>query len=253
MRQKWLELSIGQKVIFCLQIVLIVLFLILYSTVGRQQVLHYHGEALRRTEAENAVIYSGKLSGRPISYTVTDTTVEYRYGDKTLLYTATDDPSAVPPEGAGELPEALRQQLKGVEIRKNGELLFRGGWGIFGSSLMLYNEDGSSTVGIDYVIYSTSGPVLNDPSASTILRLIHIPDVNQRANFLGLLCGIFLCVACMVSLMYADRLFRWNLRFSIRNVEDAEPSDWELFSRWIGWLLFTALAIAIFILGLTGM
>ena len=36
MKQKWLELNIGQKVIFCIQLVLIVLFILLYSTVGKQ-------------------------------------------------------------------------------------------------------------------------------------------------------------------------------------------------------------------------
>jgi len=252
MKQKWLELSTGQRVIFCLQAVLIVLFLILYNTVGQQQVLRYHGEALRRTEGEHAVLYSGKLKGHPISLAVTETTVEYRYDGKTLRYTVTEDPTAVPPEGAGDLHETMRQLLNGVEIRKNGELLFRGGWGRFGSSLMLYNEDGSSTVGIDYTVYS-NGRLLNDPSASSILNLIHAPDVGRRANPTGLLGGIFLCIACMISLLFADNLFRWNLRFRIRNAEDAEPSDWEITSRWITWLLFTGLAIAIFILGLTGM
>ena len=252
MKQKWLDLSIGQKVIFCLQAVLIVLFLILYSTVGQQQVLRYHGTALRRTESENAVLYAGKLNGHALSFTVTERAVEYRYDGKTLRYTVTEDPSAIPPAGAGDLHETMREQLQGVEVRKDGELLFRGGWGRFGTSLMLYNEDGSSTVGIGYAVFS-NGSVLNDPGANAILSLIHAPNVVRRADFTGLLCGIFLCAACMISLLYADNLFRWNLRFRIRNAEDAEPSEWELFSRWIGWLLFTGLAIAIFTLGLTGM
>lgn len=252
MKQKWLDLSIGQKVIFCLQAVLIVLFLILYSTVGQQQVLRYHGVALRRTESENAVLYAGKLNGHALSFTVTDRAVEYRYDGKTLRYTVTEDSSAIPPEGAGDLREAMREQLTGVEIHKDDELLFRGGWGRFGNSLLLYNEDGSSTIGIGYAVFS-NGSLLNDPGANAILNLIYAPNVVRRANFTGLLCGIFLCAACMVSLLYADNLFRWNLRFQIRNAEKAEPSDWELFSRWIGWLLFTGLAIAIFILGLTGM
>lgn len=252
MRQKWLDLSIGQRVLFCLQAVLIVLFVILYSTVGQQQVLRYHGTALRRVEGESTVLYTGKLKGYPLSFTVTDSTVEYRYDGKTLRYTVTEDPTAIPPEGAGDLHETMRGQLQGVEVRKDGELLFRGGWGRFGNSTLLYNADGSSTIGIDYTIYS-DGRLLNEPGASAILTLIHAPDVGRRANPTGLLCGIFLCAACMVSLLFADNLFRWNLRFRIRNAEDAEPSDWELGSRWISWLLFTGLAIAIFILGLTGM
>lgn len=254
MKQKWLELTIGQKVIFCIQPVLIVLFLILYLTVGNQQIVHYRDTTLRCTEMDSATIYSGRLDGTRISFLVQENQVEYRYADKTVLYTVTEDPSAIPAqEDFEDFRNALYEKLSGVEIRKNEDLLFRGAWMPFSDTLFLYNEDGSKPLSSAHIVLSPSGAVLNDPNAATILRLMYAPDVIHRANPLGLLCGIFLCVLCMISLLYADRLFRWNLRFSIRNVEDAEPSDWELFSRWIGWLVFTGMAIAIFILGLTGM
>ena len=246
MTQKWLDLTLGQKILFCLQLVLIVLFLILYSTVGRQQVLRHHGAALRRTESETAVVYSGKLAGQPISCKVRGTTVEYRYNDRTLHYTVTEDPTAVPPLGTDQLPEITRAQLIGVEIRKDGELLFRGGWFPLNDSVAVFNEDGS----MFFDFFSSSS---SDPNAADILRLIYAPNVTQRANPLGLLCGMILCIAGMVSLLYADALFRWNLAFRIRNAEDAEPSDWEIASRWISWLILTGAAIVVFILGLTGM
>lgn len=254
MKQKWLELNIGQKVIFCIQLVLIVLFILLYSTVGKQQIVHYRDTTLRCKEMDSATVYSGKLDGTRITFLVQANQVEYRYADKTVLYTVTEDPSAIPArEDFEDFRSVLYEKLSGVEVRKDEELLFRGAWMSFSDTLFLYNEDGSTASGTMHTILSPSGAVLSDPSAATILRLMYAPNVAQRANVMGLLGGIFLCVLCMISLLYADRLFRWNLRFSIRNAEDAEPSDWELFSRWVGWLIFTGMALFLFILGLTGM
>lgn len=254
MKQKWLDLSIGQKVIFCLQLVLIVLFLILYSTVGKQQVLRYHDASLRRTVEGDTVTYAGKVEGNSVSFSVSGTTVEYRQGKNTITYTVTEDPSAIPAREDFEFDsDVMYAKLSGVEIRKNGELLFRGGWIPFSSSLTLYNEDGSSSFTGSYIVHSYSGAVLEDPGASTILRILYQPNVTQRANFLGLFGGILLCIATMVTLLFADALFRWNLSFSIRNAEHAEPTEWEICSRWMGWLTFTCLAVVIFIMGLTGM
>lgn len=254
MKQKWPELSIGQKVIFCIQIVLIVLFLILYSTVGNQKILRYQNASLRCTVDGETVTYSGRVNGDATSFSITGTTVEYRRGARAITYTVTEDPSAIPAKESMDLDsDILYQKMSGVEVRKDGEVLFRGGWVPFSSTLVLYNEDGSTTFPGSTIIYSSTGAGLEDPGASTILRILYQPSVIQRANFLGLFCGILLCIVNMVSLLYADSIFRWNLRFRIRNAEDAEPSEWELFSRWIAWFGCTVLAVVCFILGLTGM
>ena len=62
--------------------------------------------------------------------------------------------------------------------------------------------------------------------------------------------GIFCCIVCVISVLFADDLFRWHLRFRIRDADDAEPSDWELFSRWVGWIMVTICALIYFIVGL---
>ena len=62
--------------------------------------------------------------------------------------------------------------------------------------------------------------------------------------------GVFICAVNAVTDLFADELFRWNLRFQIRDPEDAEPSEWVLFSRWLGSIILTALALALFIIGL---
>ncbi|MBR3601902.1 MAG: hypothetical protein IKL49_06240 [Lachnospiraceae bacterium] len=52
------------------------------------------------------------------------------------------------------------------------------------------------------------------------------------------------------TMLFADELFCWNLAFQIRNVENAEPSDWEIAGRYIGWTAMTIVALVLFIMGL---
>ena len=74
--------------------------------------------------------------------------------------------------------------------------------------------------------------------------------ILKRGSFGIFFLGAPVCAPCAWSVLYADALFRWNLRFRIQNPENAEPSDWELFSRWISWIVLTIAALVVFILGL---
>ena len=51
-------------------------------------------------------------------------------------------------------------------------------------------------------------------------------------------------------MLFADELFRWNLAFQIRNVDHAEPSEWEIASRYLGWTVLTIMALVLYIMGL---
>ena len=62
--------------------------------------------------------------------------------------------------------------------------------------------------------------------------------------------AVFICILNALSIFFADELFRWNLAFQIRNVDHAEPSDWEIAGRYIGWTVMTIMALVIFITGL---
>jgi hypothetical protein len=53
-----------------------------------------------------------------------------------------------------------------------------------------------------------------------------------------------------VSILFADELFRWNLAFQIRNADRAEPSDWEIAGRYIGWTALTIMALVLYVMGL---
>ena len=57
-------------------------------------------------------------------------------------------------------------------------------------------------------------------------------------------------VITVVSILFADELFRWNLSFQIRDVYDAEPSEWEIFTRYAGWTVLTVLTPIMYVIGL---
>lgn len=62
--------------------------------------------------------------------------------------------------------------------------------------------------------------------------------------------GMIISMITVVSILFADELFRNNLAFQIRNADCAEPSEWEIASRYIGWTIMPILAFIIYIIGL---
>jgi len=89
-----------------------------------------------------------------------------------------------------------------------------------------------------------------EPSVSTILDLMAGPEMTHKGEWLVWFCGVFVCFVATISILFADELFRLSLAFRIRNVEYAEPSDWEIGSRYIIWTLLPVCALVLFILGL---
>lgn len=69
----------------------------------------------------------------------------------------------------------------------------------------------------------------------------------------GLSIGILLCIVNVFSILYADELFRWKIRHRVADPKAVIPSKTELGSRWVGWVICTAAALVIYIVGLTGM
>ena len=89
-----------------------------------------------------------------------------------------------------------------------------------------------------------------EPDASVILDLMAGPEMTHKGEWSVWLGGVIICIITAISILFEDELFRWNLSFQIRNVEQAEPSEWEIASRYITWTALPMVAIAIFIMGL---
>lgn len=257
MKRKWLDLDWPRRVMIFIQAFLVLLFLILYLTVGRQQVILYRDEMLRRHVSGEVTTYSGTINSEEAVFTVTGTTVEYRLGGTQYgPYRILSAPDAVPAPS----PKLYSSEtLKGVEIQENGAVLFRGAYQSSGSFYVV-DAQGETFFGDERLFGLISSDYSGDvygysydpePGAYSILKIAAEAGVARRGSFGIFLLGALLCVINTVSILFADALFRWNLRFSIRNVENAEPSEWALFSRWVSWLVITVCALVVLIRGLS--
>ena len=99
---------------------------------------------------------------------------------------------------------------------------------------------------------SEDGKVIDplEPDPATILDLLDSPALTHKGSWLAWFLGIVLCGITVVSILFADELFRLRLSFRIQNVEDAEPTEWEITTRHLSWAVLAIGAFAIFIIGL---
>lgn len=219
-----------QKVVLLVVLALAVVFSVLYPlTLSREGYL-YEDTILVPSEENGSVVYSGKIRGEQARFTVSaDKAVTYQYGGQTYgPYTA-------------------------KELRRGEEIVFRGGVMAPGGNYILYNEDGSvENMGVTWSFGEEAGtdPAAQEPTAAAILQVMAGPVLTHKGDglywFLGMLC----CVLTVCAVLFADELFRWDLRFLIRDVEGAEPSDWEILRRYFVWTLLPILALVAFVLGL---
>lgn len=242
-----------QKAVLAAAVLLVLVFSVLYPvTMGREGYL-YRGALLTPGQEEGGTVYTGTINGEQARFTVApDRAVAFQYGETTYCpYTAAEDPSAVP-ENAG------MAGLTGVELRKGEEVIFRGGVVRQGNTLWLYHENGDLENG-GITITTSAGVTLdedgnvvdpNEPSLSNILELMDGPALTHKGDWLPYLLGVFLCTVTAVTILFADELFRFQLSFRILQAEDAEPTDLELFGRYVAWTVLPIAALVIFALGL---
>ena len=252
--EKIKSLNRYQKGILVFLIAMALVFAVVYSVTISQVGFEYKGTILVPSEENGSTVYSGKIRGQQAYFTVSrDKTVVFQHGDKIYgPYSAKEDPTAIPKD------EKMAEHMTGVELRQGEDILFRGGVLDTGDSYWLYNADG--TLANFVLSYVTSDGIERDvngieidpikPSATTILKLMHEPNLTHKGEWLAWFGAVFLCVLNALSIVFADTLFQWNLAFRIRNADHAEPSDWEIASRYIGWTAMAIAALAIFIMGL---
>lgn len=242
-----------QKMILFLMFAMTIVFSVVYPAVISKEGFAYKGAILIPSQENGNTIYSGKIHGEPASFTVyPDKSVEFQYGYSIYgPYTAIEDPAAIP------VDSELGDKLTGIELRCEDEIVFRGGVLDSGGHRWLYNEDGSAedlaisvTIGGVRIEKGANGSDPLEPSASTILDLMAGPELTHKGVWFALFCGIFVCIVTMISILFADELFRWHLIFIIKNAADAEPSDWELAGRYITWTVLPVVALVLFIVGL---
>lgn len=248
------NLNLYQRLLLTIMPAMALVFAILYSITISKVGFYYKNTILKPIQENDCVIYSGKIEGQPTCFTVSeDKKVVFQYGSTTYgPYSVKEDPTAVPHD------ENRAEYMTGVEVYRGEKLLFRGGvWNADGS-YWLYKEDG--TMADTGIFYVSSDGIERDqdgnridpaePSVATILELIDGPVLTHKGAWYAWCGAVCISILNALSILFADELFRWNLSFRIRHVEDAEPSDWELAERYIGWTVLTIMTLVIFVMGL---
>ncbi len=254
--KRFTSLDRYQKGVLLFMAAMILVFAVIYSiTISRVGFLYQDSILIPRQE-KDATIYSGKIHRKPVSFTVyADNTVEVQYDDNIYgPYSVKEDPSAIP-DGIFAFSTG---NMTGMEVRHREEVIFRGGVLQHGEELLLYNEDGSPTnmhvsvITSDGIVIDTDGNIVDPmlPLADAIIHLAIDPELTHKGDWLIWLTGVLVCAVTALSILFADDLFRWNLRFQIRNADEAEPSNWEIASRYIGWTVLPLMALVLFIVGL---
>ena len=241
--------------ILILMLMMSLIFAVIYhktiSTIGYK----YNEEIFVPTEENGKTVYSGKIEGEQAEFIVSDdTVVVFNYGDKTYgPYTVKEDATAIPKD------DQLSDIMTGIEVREGSTILFRGGVIDTGSYYQFTNEDGTGYNAISISYETSDGMVWDEngnpidkmkPSISTIYELTNNPELTHKGVGIIWFAGVFICIMNAVSILFADELFRLKLAFRIRNVEHAEPSDWEMTGRYFGWISLPVLAFIVFFMGL---
>ena len=253
--EKIKSLNNYQKGILIVMIVMALVFAVIYPKTISRVGYRYNDVILVPAQENGNTVYSGKIQGKQAQFIVSDGhTVVFNYGDKTYgPYTVTEDAAAIPEDNE------MSGSMTGIEVREGNDILFRGGVMDLGDFYWLYSEDGTldNMIGFSYV---TSDGIERDengnpidrmkPSVSTIYELTNNPELTHKGVGSAWFGATFLCILNTLSILFADELFRWNLAFQIRNVEHAEPSEWEIAGRYIGWTVIAIMALVLFIMGL---
>ena len=248
------DLNRYQKGLLIFMIIMTLLFAIIYPMTISRVGYRYNDAILVLTQENGKISYTGKIQGKQAQFIVSeDKSVMFQYGDKSYgTYTMIEDPTAIPQD------KEIAEEMTGVEIRNGDKLLFRGGVLDVGDSYWLYNEDGTldnfgfSVITSNGFEEDENGNVIDrmEPSASTIYELLNEPELTHKGEAQAWFGAVFICILNALTILFADELFRWNLAFQIRNVENAEPSDWEITGRYIGWTAMVIMALVLFIMGL---
>lgn len=235
-------------------ILMSVIFAVIYPTTISRVGYLYHNTLLVPSTENGTTVYSGKIDGTQVQFIVSeDQSVVLQYGDKTYgPYTIKKDPAAVPKN------EEAEGYMTGIEIRNGDQVLFRGGVSESGDGYWLFDENG---VFADFRLTYTdsdglekdeNGNVIDpmEPSAGTIYELMNTPELTHKGEGPVWFGGVCICILNILSILFADELFRWNLMFQIQNVEDAKPSEWQIAERYISWTILALVALIVFIIGL---
>lgn len=243
------ELERFPKILLIVLLLMTVAFGAVYGiTASRVGYLH-NDEIFVPRQSEGALVYEGKVDGLDSSIVVALDTVIVNWGSKTYgPFTLREDPTAVP-DG--------HPQMTGIEILDGNKSYFRGGVTDETTDFWLIGADGEQLFTMTYTLSDGTEMDMNGnpidhmkPTPRQIISLLRGPELTHKGHWEVCFLGLVIALITAVSILFADELFYLSICFRVENAETAEPSDWHIATRSLGWLFLTIMTGVIFLMGL---
>lgn len=233
---QWVKnLNRFQKAVIVLLAVLAAAYAIAYHTVTDRGGLVYRDAILLPLPDGSG--WSGKVKGAETAFTFAGDglycTVD---GHSTGPYILREDLTALPDS------DIMWGGAKGIEILCGEQVLFRGGAAVLGDMVWMERADDWSG------LIKTAED--ETPNMEELYRLLTGPQIGRKGDWTAFAAALFISLLLVASILYADELFRFDLWFRIRDVHSAEPSGWEMASRYLSWGLGTVLVWVVYAVGL---
>ncbi|MCR5428462.1 MAG: hypothetical protein K6F16_05665 [Lachnospiraceae bacterium] len=246
--RRFRELEGLQKGIIIVLAAVFVVFSILYIVAANREGFVFRDGFLRLSEENGNSVYSGKTGGKQTVITVApDKSMTFRIGEKTYgPYEVKEDPTILP-NGCDILLDGRSIYHGSVRELSDGVLVFNGTDGepdVFGSINVYTGING------EYRDINGNPADIDEPRLAELFEWAQGPEAVRRGNLMMWFFGTVICIMTVVSILFADELYRLYMSFRMENAEDAIPSEWYIMTRYLGWFLMAVCAIVIFAIGL---
>lgn len=240
------------KIILSALLIMAVVFTGIYG-ITTSRVGFLHNDKIFVPRQENGVtLYEARAEGQDCVFTVTDDTVTFAWGPKTYgPYTLREDPTAIPDD------HSIASAMTGIEILDGSKVFFRGGVTDEQEDFWLVSEDGDFPLTMivtmsDGMEYDSNGNPIDHmkPTPRQIVSLLRGPELTHKGQWQVYGMMLFISLLVALSVLFADELFYLSLAFRVRDAEYAEPSDWEIASRFISWTILTGAILLGYCMGL---
>jgi len=241
MKENWSKLPLSRRILCIVNAVLIPIFLIIYLTYGNKAVIRFNSDLLLAEKGENEIFFSGEIKGKPAELTLfSDAVLQYtldgvEYGPFTLV----DDPTAVPPDS----DLAVSTFYVGIEIREDGEPIFRGGYHDYMTGILLVHNDGT--------FYSEPAP--GEPDLHLIFHFLRAGNIVRQGNWIFFLVASLFVALTLLTGFFKEPFFRAHMPLTKEEKELQAQEKVPLLRKvlsWSGWVALTFGALFFYIGGL---
>jgi hypothetical protein len=240
MKEIWSTLHRPRRILLIVNAVMAAAFLLVYLALDGY-IFRYQDVLFDVTESDGSYTYSGELEGNDITFTaLPDNTFSYFINGKDLgTFTVTLDPTAAPQSDA----LVSDTVLTGVEIRRDGEVFYRGGFYKHSGGLLMVDQD----------LSPSSGPKSPDqPSAHTVLFFALFGRAVRHGNWLFFLIALSFAALTFLTSFFPDPFFRAHMALTKDERDHTRVPTYRKVLSWIFWCALTLGALTIFISGMLG-